>query len=78
MWLYCTSGDTEHAIVLYEHQPNRKAENTEKFLQGFSGWLHADGYQGYHKLPEQIWVVGCWAHGILSCVIVSFAVTVIE
>ena len=22
--------------------------------RGFSGWLHADGYQGYHRLPEQI------------------------
>lgn len=25
-------------------------------------WLHADSYQGYHKLPENIRVVGCWAH----------------
>lgn len=24
--------------------------------------MHADGYQGYHKLPENIRVVGCWAH----------------
>jgi len=24
--------------------------------------LHADGCQGYHKLPENIRVVGCWAH----------------
>ena len=31
-------------------------------MNGFSGWLHADGYQGYHKLPENIRVVGCWAH----------------
>lgn len=48
--------------MLYDYQPNRKAENAEKFLEGFSGWLHADGYQGYHRLPEQIRVVGCWAH----------------
>ena len=41
---------------------NRKAENAEQFLEGFSGWLHVDGYQGYHRLPEQIRVVGCWAH----------------
>lgn len=27
-----------------------------------AGWLHADGYQGYHKLLETIRVVGCWAH----------------
>ncbi len=62
MWLYRTSGCAEHPIVLYEYQPNRKAEHAEEFLKGFSGWLHADGYQGYHKLPENIRVVGCWAH----------------
>ena len=62
MWLYRTSGCTKQAIVLYEYQPTRKAEHAEYFLQGFSGWLHADGYQGYHKLPGNIRVVGCWAH----------------
>ena len=62
MWLYRTSGCAERPIVLYEYKPNRKAENAEQFLQGFSGWLHADGYQGYHKLPGHIRVVGCWAH----------------
>ena len=62
MWLYRTSGCTEEPIVLYEYQPSRKAAHAEDFLNGFSGWLHADGYQGYHKLPENIRVVGCWAH----------------
>ena len=62
MWLYRTSGCTEHPIVLYEYQPTRKAEHAETFLKNFSGWLHADGYQGYHKLPGNIRVVGCWAH----------------
>ena len=62
MWLYRTSGCTKQAIVLYEYQSTRKAEHAEHFLQGFSGWLHADGYQGYHRLPGNIRVVGCWAH----------------
>ena len=62
MWLYRTSGCAEQAIVLYEYQSTRKAEHAETFLRGFNGWLHADGYQGYHKLPENIRVVGCWAH----------------
>lgn len=62
MWLYRTSGDAEHPVVLYEYQPNRKAQNAIEFLNGFSGYLHADGYQGYHKLPPNIRVVGCWAH----------------
>ena len=62
MWLYRTSGCAKQSIVLYEYQPTRKAEHAEAFLKGFSGWLHADGYQGYHKLPGNIRVVGCWAH----------------
>lgn len=62
MWLYRTSGDAEHPIVLYEYQPNRKAEHAERFLKGFSGWLHADGYQGYHKFPHKFeW----WAAGLM-------------
>ena len=62
MWLYRTSGCAKQAIVLYEYQPTRKAAHAETFLRGFSGWLHADGYQGYHKLPGNVRVVGCWAH----------------
>lgn len=31
-------------------------------MKDFSGYLHADGYEGYHKLPQNIIVVGCWAH----------------
>lgn len=62
MWLYRTGCDAEHTIVLYEYRPNRKAENAAAFLQGFTGYLHADSYSGYHKLPGNIRVVGCWAH----------------
>mgnify|MGYP002429051480 CR=1 FL=1 len=46
MWLYRTSGCAKQPIVLYEYQPARKAEHAEAFLKGFSGGLHADGYQG--------------------------------
>ena len=28
----------------------------------FKGYLHVDGYDGYHRLPDNITVVGCWAH----------------
>lgn len=62
MWLYRTSGDDTHPIVLYEYQPDRKALRPQVFLKDFKGYLHADGYDGYHKLPECITVVGCWAH----------------
>ena len=62
MWLYRTSGVAEHQIVLYDCQPDRKHIHPETFLKNFSGFLHADGYDGYHKLPDGITVVGCWAH----------------
>lgn len=60
-WLYRTSGDDEHAIVLYEYQPTRSSSHPKHFLKGFKGYLHTDGYAGYHSLPD-ITVVGCWAH----------------
>ena len=62
MWLYRTSGDTDKPIVLYEYQPGRGAKHPKEFLAGYKGYLHTDGYQGYHSLPEDITVVGCWAH----------------
>jgi len=61
MWLYRTSGTTHTPIVLYEYQPNRRAEHPAKFLKDFKGYLHADGYEGYHSLDDII-VVGCWQH----------------
>ena len=62
MWLYRTGGDADWPIVLYEYQPSRKAEHPKSFLEGWEGYLHADGYEGYHRLPEGVVVVGCWAH----------------
>ena len=62
MWLYRTSGDTDKPIVLYEYQPGRGAKHPKEFLSGYKGYLHTDGYAGYHDLGEDITVVGCWAH----------------
>ena len=62
MWLYRTSGDTDKPIVLYEYQPGRGAKHPREFLAGYKGYLHTDGYAGYHDLGEDITVVGCWTH----------------
>ena len=63
MWLYRTSGDARHPIVLYEYQPSRSGKHPAEFLYGYKGFLHTDGYAAYHSgLPEAITVVGCWAH----------------
>ena len=63
MWLYRTSGDAEHPIVLYDYQTSRLGEHPAAFLRSFKGFLHTDGHEEYHrKLPKAITVVGCWAH----------------
>ena len=62
MWLYRTSGDTDKPIVLYEYQPGRGAKHPKEFLAGYKGYLHTDSYAGYHNLPGEITIVGCWAH----------------
>jgi hypothetical protein len=46
MWLYRTSGVAERQIVLYDYQPDRRYIHPETFLKNFSGFLHADGYEG--------------------------------
>ena len=61
MWLYRTSGDAEHPIVLYDYQPGRGQEYPEAFLAGFRGYLQTDGYSGYNGLRDVVHV-GCWAH----------------
>ena len=62
IWLYRTSGEAEKQIVLYDYQPDRKYNRPREFLEGFSGYLHTDGYEAYHRLPDNIIVVGCLAH----------------
>ena len=62
MFVYCSSGDAKHPIVLYEYQPTREAAHVKRFLEGWRGYLHSDGYGAYHDLPDDVVVVGCLAH----------------
>lgn len=65
MWLYCTGADSPQKsdipnIVLYDYQNSRAGRCAINFLDGYSGYLHVDGYQGYEQ--TQATLVGCWAH----------------
>ena len=60
MWMYRTS-DNEVPIILYEYQPTRSGDSPKNFLAGYKGYIHADGYAGYHKVQD-VTLVGCWAH----------------
>lgn len=61
MWVYCT-GIHDIPLVYYEFHNTRGFEAAEEFLKNYSGFLHSDGYEVYHKLRPEITVVGCLAH----------------
>jgi transposase len=55
--------------AFYRYSPDRRGERPRGHLEGFEGWLHADGYTGYDALtlprgnhPPQVRHVACWAH----------------
>jgi transposase len=60
MWLYRT-GREGPPIILYDYQKTRGGEHPRNFLSDFRGYLHVDGYPGYHKVTGAT-LVGCWAH----------------
>lgn len=61
MWLYRTGLTSETPIVLFRYERDRRHCRPEEFLKGFSGYLHSDGYDAYHKL-EGVVSVGCLVH----------------
>lgn len=61
-WIYRTGRYAKKKVTIYEYQETRSQAHPKEFLQDFKGYLHTDGYQGYHNLPAGITVVGCWAH----------------
>lgn len=60
IWLYRT-GRHGPPVILYEYQPTRGGEHPRTFLSDFQGYLHVDGYPGYHKVSG-VTLVGCWSH----------------
>ena len=61
MWLFRSGEDGLPAIILYGYSPTRSGSHAREFLEGYSGYLETDGYQGYNNLPE-IRRCSCWAH----------------
>jgi transposase len=68
LWTYVRddrpAGSRAPPAVWYQYSPDRKSEQPQKHLQGFSGILQADAYSGYGALYRsgQIVEAGCWAH----------------
>ena len=60
MWLYRT-GREGPPMVLFDYQTTRASKHAVRFLAGFKGYLHVDGYAGYHGIPD-VTLAGCWSH----------------
>ena len=64
MWL-ARGGPPGQQVVWYEYHPTRAAYNARAFLEGYSGYLQTDGYEGYDSAVKDmggIIHVGCFAH----------------
>jgi transposase len=64
MWL-ARGGPPGKPVVLYEYRETRAASHIHSFLEGFTGFLQTDGYEGYScalKSHPAITHVGCFAH----------------
>ena len=61
MWLFRTGEDGGPPIILYKYTETRAKFNAVEFLEGLTGYLETDGYQGYNNLPN-VKRCCCWAH----------------
>ena len=60
-WVYV--GDEANPYTVFDLSAGRQQEFPEKFLAGYQGFLHADGYAGYNALyAAGATHVGCWMH----------------
>jgi transposase len=63
LWLQ-RGGPPDRPVVLFHYDPGRGAEVAERLLEGFQGYLQADGYDGYNAAVagNDLIHVGCMAH----------------
>jgi len=71
LWVYL--GDESHPYVTFDFTPDRKGRRPRDYLDGYTGYIHADAYPGYDQLfgkgKDQVYnpeihaiEVACWAH----------------
>jgi transposase len=63
-WTYI--GDERHPYSVYDFTTSRSRDGPARFLEGYSGYLHADAYAGYDAMfldiGSNVIEVACWAH----------------
>ncbi|MCF6226791.1 MAG: IS66 family transposase [Xanthomonadales bacterium] len=63
IWLQ-RGGPPGKPVVLYDYDPGRSSQVPKRLLEGFSGYLQTDGYDGYNAVVAANGLVhlGCMAH----------------
>lgn len=61
MWVYTTGIHSNKQIRLFEYRSGRAGANAADFLEGYTGYLHTDGFKGYEKVKGVIRCL-CWSH----------------
>jgi hypothetical protein len=63
MWAFGGSKPEEFSWV-FNYEPSRGSKIPLEYWDGFKGYIHVDGYSGYHKLEDkkEIFIVNCMAH----------------
>jgi transposase len=59
-WLYL--GDAQHPYTLFDLTAGRSQTFPQQFLDGYRGFVHADAYDGYNAVHNNIRHLGCWMH----------------
>jgi hypothetical protein len=63
-WVYI--GDKDRPYSVYDFTNSHSRDGPARFLQGYSGYLHADAYSGYDSIfsapGSSIIEVACWSH----------------
>jgi transposase len=70
MWVMASGEHSATPMRIFHYAPGRGGQYAKDFLDGFTGYLHTDGYTGYNGLPPDIRRCQCWAHvrrGFADC-----------
>jgi transposase len=63
MWVQ-RGGPPDKPVLLFDYDPSRSGTVPLRLLEGYTGFLQCDGYDGYGAVGkrERVTLIGCWAH----------------
>jgi transposase len=59
-WVYL--GDVKNPYTLFDFTAGRSQTFPQAFLAGYRGFVHADAYDGYNAVHNNLRHLGCWMH----------------